>query len=294
MTHRYGIAEWYGRPFLKLVPSKRQEFARIASRATSNKQGIPPCPFQKDRPPCSKHGGVCSLVKYEKAGKGRIAKAVGEAAIVCPKRFDEGNILVQWLAEIVELSEDEVVVAREVAFMQGTVTKRAAGKLDLVVAWKRQDGIQWYGLEIQAVYFSGRGMKTQFEALLRDRARKPPFPNEVRRPDWRSSSAKRLMPQLHVKAPTVRRWGSKLAIAVDRPFFEAIGGPSPQPAKELGDGDIIWMVPKLNRGKEGQYRLVRGHWEMLTLEQSSAKLLAAKTMAQADFEDALMDRLFLD
>jgi len=28
------------------------------------------------------------------------------------------------------------------------------------------------------------------------------------------------MPQLQVKVPTLRRWASKLAVAVDRPFFE--------------------------------------------------------------------------
>ena len=294
MTHRYGIAEWYGHPFLKLAPSRRQKFARVALQNTSEKQGIPPCPFQKNQPPCSKRGGVCSIVKYEKDPKDKISKIAGEPVIVCPKRFEEGNILVEWLAKIVGLPEQGAILGREVSFMKSTVTAQPAGKLDLVVAWKRRQGIRWYGLEIQAVYFSGLGMQTQFQALLHDRARKPPYPDKVRRPDWRSSSAKRLMPQLHIKAPTVRRWGSKLAVAVDDSFFNAIGGPSEDPAKELGDGDIIWLVPKLSLGKDGRYRLVHGHWEMLTLEKSSAKLLAAKTMSQVDFEDALMSKLFLD
>ena len=63
------------------------------------------------------------------------------------------------------------------------------------------------------------GMRTEFERLALDADKLPPSPNAVRRPDWRSSSAKRLMPQLQIKAPTLRRWGTKLAVAVDMPFL---------------------------------------------------------------------------
>ena len=52
-------------------------------------------------------------------------------------------------------------------------------------------------------------MSSQFEILAADEDVVPPYPDHTRRPDWRSSSAKRLMPQLQVKVPTVRRWNSK-------------------------------------------------------------------------------------
>ncbi len=100
----------------------------------------------------------------------------------------------------------------------------------------------WYGLEIQAVYFSGPAMQSDFTRLLASTATVPPAPAAVRRPDWRSSSAKRLMPQLQIKAPTLRRWGTKLAVAVDLPFFNAIGGPSDNPSRDLDDGDIVWLI----------------------------------------------------
>ena len=103
-------------------------------------------------------------------------------------------------------------------------------------------------------------MRSELESL-RDKQPTPPFPDAIRRPDWRSSSAKRLMPQLQIKAPTLRRWGSKIAVAVDRPFFDAIGGPSPAPSRDLNDGDIIWLAPELVRDGE-RNRLVRGHWEV--------------------------------
>lgn len=134
-------------------------------------------------------------------------------------------------------------------------------------------------------------MPSEFERLLSDDGAEPPFPNAIRRPDWRSSSAKRLMPQLLIKAPTVRRWGTKIAVAVDKPFFAEMGGPSHRVRQDLGDGDIIWMIPELRRDPADRYRLTRGHWEVLTLEESCERLLAAETIRQDAFERALAGRL---
>ncbi len=182
-------------------------------------------------------------------------------------------------------------MAREIPFMESIITNKPAGKIDLVVARTAADRLEWYGLEIQAVYFSGPGMASEFQQLLTDDNPSPPYPTGVRRPDWRSSSAKRLMPQLQVKVPTLRRWSSKMAVAVDQPFFDSIGGPSPSYSRDLNDGDIIWLAPVLSRQEDGQYRLERGHWEVLTLEDSSAKLLAARTMQRSEFEAVLRNKL---
>ena len=135
-------------------------------------------------------------------------------------------------------------------------------------------------------------MTSQFEILRNDNHRTPPYPDQVRRPDWRSSSAKRLMPQLQIKAPTVRRWQTKIAVAVDRPFFASIGGPSPNPSQDINDGDIIWLIPELvPNDDDGHYHLTRGNWEVLTLEESTDKLLAARTISRDAFEASLLDKL---
>ena len=156
--------------------------------------------------------------------------------------------------------------------MRSPATGRAAGRIDLVIA-QDGDASAWFGLEVQAVYFSGKGMQADFELLLTSDGKKPPKPTAIRRPDWRSSSAKRLMPQLQVKGPTLRRWGTKLAVAVDLPFFEAIGGPTPTPSRDLNDGDIVWLVPHI----DPDHRLTTHHWEVLSLEASCEKLLSAET-----------------
>ncbi len=176
--------------------------------------------------------------------------------------------------------------------MQSISTGKPAGKIDLVIGRIAANELRWYGLEIQAVYFSGPGMSSQFEILRDDSSAMPPYPDRVRRPDWRSSSAKRLMPQLQIKAPTVRRWQTKIAVAVDRPFFASSDGPSSNPSRDINDGDIIWLVPELicNDATE-HYQLTRGHWEVLTLEESTDKLLAARTVSRDSFEATLINKL---
>ena len=269
MTERYGISEWFGLPFAPLSPTDRQALAQAALGRTAP----PPCPFQRDLPACSKRGGVCSI----QAGN-------AQPVITCPSRFDDGDLLPIWLARIVGFPD--VYLATEVPFMRSPSTGRAAGRIDLVVA-RDGDASSWFGLEVQAVYFSGKGMQADFELLLENNETKPPEPTALRRPDWRSSSAKRLMPQLQVKGPTLRRWGTKLAVAVDLPFFEAIGGPTGKPSQDMNDGDIVWLVPRIT----ADYQLVEHHWEVLSLEESSDKLLSAETVKRQEFEAALRTKL---
>ena len=286
MKVRYGIAEWYGEPFAHMPPDRRQELARVAL----DPDAVPPtCPFQQGDSPCRKRGGVCSIQHYRKRSgphDDRIGERTGTPVITCPRRFDQGNLVPKWLAQVVGFDEAKSFLAREVPFMHSPSTGRPAGRIDLVLANSNEDFV-WFGLEIQAVYFSGMGMRTEFERLARDAYKLPPSPNAVRRPDWRSSSAKRLMPQLQIKAPTLRRWGTKLAVAVDMPFFKAIGGPSRKVSQDLDEGDIIWLVPQIST----EYRLEDVHWEVLSLEASGDKLLAAKTVKRGEFEEALRAKL---
>ena len=272
------MGEWYGEDFATMPPQRRQELAVVAQG-----EGVPPiCPYRRGAPICSKKGGTCTIQEYEIVD-GRISANIGDPVIVCPYRFNEADVIPRWLAEIAGF--ELVYLAREVPFMREPQSGRGAGRIDLVLA-SNQDATDWFGLEIQAVYFSGPGMAADWELLSTDDGVAAPQPTARRRPDWRSSSAKRLMPQLEVKAPTLRRWGKKLAVAVDWPFFEAIGGASPRPSHDINEGDIIWLIPRLSNG-----RLERCHWEVLSLEDSSHKLLAAEPVRREDFEIDLRRKL---
>lgn len=85
--------------------------------------------------------------------------------------------------------------------------------------------------------------------------------------------------------------GAKLAVAVDAPFFASLGGPSLKPSRDLADGDIICLVPELKVDEGGRHRLMRGHWEVLTLEKSSDKALVAQTVSRKAFEYTLRNTL---
>ena len=289
MSERYGIAEWYGYGFLGLTPSQRDDLGNRALGADAAEQ--PPCPYQEGLPKCGKKGGVCGLRKYSGNG-GRVAEGRGGMVVTtCPRRFEQDGVVFHWLADILGLDPRNAGLAREVPFMANTRTGKPAGKIDIVIGEPAHHGLVWHGLEIQAVYFSGPGMRDDFLTLSNDKGDRPKYPGAVRRPDWRSSSAKRLLPQLQIKAPTLRRWAAKMAVCVDRGFFDSIGGPSERPRQDLDSGDIIWMIPELVETSKGAFRLTRGYWEVLTLEESEVKLQSAKTVTRSEFEDSLRARL---
>ena len=278
---KYGIMEWFGEPFASMPPSRRQELAQAAM-----KQKKPPaCPFQPGAVACGKKGGVCSIQQYERDGD-RVGNAVGNPVIMCPKRIEQDGAVLEYLANVVGFDKSEAFIAREVPFMNSPATNRPAGLIDLVLADEAK-GLKWVGLEIQSVYFSGPGMQTEFECLLHDDGNTPPYPDKNRRPDWRSSSAKRLMPQLLIKVPMLRQWGKKLAVAVDVDFFEAIGGASDKPSHDTDDGDIIWLVVEITKERN----LVVRHWEVLPLDESSEKLRAADMIKRREFEERLRAKL---
>lgn len=279
MIERYNIAEWFGEPFASMTPQRRQQLAAVAIDKTL----APLCPFQRGEKQCKKKGGVCSMQRYQHR-EGRIDKPIGTPVIMCPKRFNQFDLTPQWLKDIVKF--DEVFLAPEVPIMRSPSTGKSAGRLDFVLA-RDDTATQWFGLEIQAVYFSGKKMATDFERLLKDSGHPPPEPTELRRPDWRSST-KRLMAQLQTKAPTLKKWGTKLAVAVDQPFFQSIGGKSEAASQDLNKGSIIWLIPRISR----KFQLERFHWEVMSLEDSSVKLLSAEdTVTREEFEAVLRKKL---
>jgi hypothetical protein len=115
---------------------------------------------------------------------------------------------------------------------------KPVGRIDTILVHPNEQQL-WCALEIQAVYFSGKGMGTHL-AQYKDPTTVPVFPDKVRRPDFRSSGPKRLMPQLQTKVPTLRRWGKKMAVVIDKPFLNSLG--KLQRVKFVSNSDIVWFV----------------------------------------------------
>jgi hypothetical protein len=115
------------------------------------------------------------------------------------------------------------------------------------------------------------------------------YPAGQRRPDYRSSGPKRLMPQLQIKVPTLRRWGRKMAVVVDRAFFDSIG--EMDNVADLSNADVAWFIVRFEE-IEGQTktRLVRDEVRYTTLERSVEGLTGGKPVPRSVFEDRINEK----
>lgn len=117
--------------------------------------------------------------------------------------------------------------------------QRKIGKIDFLIGKLDPTGrpTDFAALEVQAVYFSGSEVRTAMKQYLRSGALTS---DGYRRPDWRSSIQKRLMPQLSLKVPLFRRWGKKFFVATDRSFFEQI--PAMRTVRTLANSEVSWLI----------------------------------------------------
>ena len=244
MRTRYSIGEWYGRPFDLLSPTERYDQAKLEV-GTAGLTGLN-CPFQRGRV-CNKKGGVCSLRRYEQTGSGAVTPA-GPLVTTCPNRFLEDNIVFRWIAETVLQTSDPLILG-QIGFLDRLResekevdgdSRDFIGRIDNVLVHPTRQPIDWCAVELQAVYFSGRSMSREFAALAKQEYPDLPFPAAHRRPDWRSSGPKRLLPQLETKVPTIRTWGKKMAVLIDEAFFASLIGL--QRERYLSNAEIAWFV----------------------------------------------------
>jgi hypothetical protein len=142
---------------------------------------------------------------------------------------------------------------------------------------------------MQAVYFSGAKFEHDF-AIMRDwHGPGIPMPPLQRRPDFRSSGPKRLMPQLQTKVPTLRRWGKKMAVVVDKAFWEALA--EMRRARDLSNADIIWFVVDFDGPVNGRYILKRHEAVFTTLENAVEGLTGGTPVSLEQFEQAIRQKL---
>lgn len=191
------------------------------------------CPFRKTK--CNKSSlkdpiGICSLTDGV------------NATAVCPVRFLEGARLFSDAGKHAFGPGVEVAVVPEVRILRvkdKNGKNKKIGKVDYLLAQLNTEGkpVDFCALEVQAVYFSGKGIR---EALHRFLAKGVLNAESKRRPDYRSSAQKRLMPQLSVKVPVFRRWGKRFFVAVDAQFFGAL--PKFKRVSTIENSEITWLV----------------------------------------------------
>jgi hypothetical protein len=281
---RYGIGELFGENLEGLSWNDIQRLGHLALESEKPK----PCRFRGSS--CHKAGGVCTLRLYEKRGEMALPCS-DDLVTICPSRFLENGIVFSWVAREI-LKAASPIVLSELPFLVSKSGKREkpVGKIDNVLVVPKRGHLNWCALEMQAVYFSGKAMRSDFNLMKNLRKEGIPFPTEQRRPDFRSSGPKRLMPQLQVKVPTISRWGKKTAVVVDLPFWESVG--EMIEVGNISNCDIAWFVVNYKKNSSTKQFEIREHsLHLTTLERAVEGLTGGVPTSLEAFEADIRRRL---
>lgn len=194
------------------------------------------CPFHNKVPNCTKDKvknplGVCSIY------------GDGSPVVICPIRFRENWTIVEDAAEFFfpEGTDWTSLVEVRLKDKRG----KSAGNIDMVLVAHDGNGriIDYGALEVQAVYISGN-LRDIYDSYISDVENYLThlWDGKIPRPDYLSSSRKRLAPQLIFKGGILKSWGRKTAVALNAGFYGTLPK-LPQVNKE--DADIAWFVYSL-------------------------------------------------
>lgn len=309
----YGIAEWYGHLYRGLSNAERAEFSNADHR-------VKPCRFMADTPQlapkkgafCNKKNGVCSIRNFSDQAD---AITFGPITATCPTRFLEGGLIVREIGKLL-LGTDKPRLVKEIPFLKRTpaepladvvedpltdsddtadgsdagIGKEDVGRIDLVCVHPDLDPFNWCAVEMQAVYFSGGALSKDFPAIRSYSGNGIPMPGAGRRPDFRSSGPKRLMPQLQIKVPTLRRWGRKMAVVIDKPFFDSLG--HMDRVSHVSNSDIAWIIVRFDDVETGgTAKMALDDIVLTTLERAVEGLTAGVPAALPEFEQKILGKL---
>ncbi len=247
------------------------------------------CPFNNKVPNCTKDKakdplGVCSIYHEN------------HAVITCPIRFREDWVIADDAASFFFKKRTTWSSLTEVRLNDSA--GKSAGNIDVVlVAYDATGRVYDFGaLEIQAVYISGN-VREPFEYFMQDPrgrasmdwSKEPNYP----RPDYLSSSRKRLAPQLLFKGGILHSWGKKIAVALNKSFFATL--PSLKRVSRSA-ADVAWFVYDLEmetiKGQRPRRYLLKKVDEIFTgFEPALLSLTTPSPGSVEDFMKLLQEKL---
>ena len=232
-------------PLAEVFGHLPSDFSTKAQRFRKNRL----CPFNNKVPNCTKDKakdplGVCSVMHE------------GEPTITCPIRFREDWLITEDAAAFFFSEETAWTSLTEVRLPDAD--GKSAGNIDIALVAYDQNGrvFDFGSLEIQAVYISGN-VRDPFAHYMQDAQtnynmnwrNEPNYP----RPDFLSSSRKRLAPQLMFKGGILHQWKKKMAVALDSHFFNTL--PVLDEVRKE-EADIAWLIYDLVLAdKNSRYKL---------------------------------------
>lgn len=209
------------------------------------------CPYGNNVPSCTKDKakdplGVCSVL-YD---------SQRPPTVTCPVRFRENWVIAADAAQFFFPPGTTWTSLLEVKLKD--IDGRAAGNIDLVLVSYDDKGriLDFGAVEIQSVYISGN-IRRPFDAYMRNPSQGAAFDwsgqSLYPRPDFLSSSRKRLVPQLMYKGSILGEWRKKQVVVLDRAFFDTL--PALQNIPE-DKADLAWLIYELQKDETtGQYKL---------------------------------------
>ncbi|HZP82118.1 MAG TPA: NotI family restriction endonuclease [Chthonomonadaceae bacterium] len=268
------LAEVFGFPTDNLTPE--------AERYRNNRL----CPFNNTSPNCTKSSaenplGVCSVF------------GAGDQVIVtCPVRFREEWRIATDAAEFFFPSG-----ARWTALTEVQLSDRAgksAGNIDVVLLSYDPIGriLDYGALEVQAVYISGN-VRTPFEHYMEDPAARANMDwrkqRNYPRPDYLSSSRKRLAPQLIYKGGILNAWNRKMAVALNTSFYNTL--PALEEV-ERTEADIAWLIYDLQLDTaQNRYRLTHHKTAYTRFEPALLRITRSEAGDESLFVKQLQTQL---
>lgn len=265
------LAEVFGFPVNNLSPeAERVRRGRLCPFMDPNRSELLTCNKDKKDDPL----GTCSIMDGD------------TPTITCPVRFRQDWLIARDAAEFFGFAPGTWIALPEVRL--NDKNGRSAGNIDVVVACHDSQGhiLDFGSLEVQAVYISGN-VRQPFEHYMADREGRKDmiWTGTSVRPDYLSSSRKRLLPQLVYKGRILKSWGKKQAVALHKNFFATLPESPTVPPREA---EVAWLVYDLRKSTNAdRYDLVLDEVIYTEFEPALLKITSPEAGPMGNFMDIL-------
>ena len=199
------------------------------------------CPFNNIVSNCTKNSiefplGVCSL------------NHKGKQVIICPIRFREDWTIISDAANFIFDGKSTWTHVGEVRLKDKH--SKSAGNIDYVLVSYDEKGrvLNFGSLEVQAVYISGN-LTGPFTSYLENPTAEFSWTEAFKfpKPDYLSSSRKRLIPQIIAKGSILKQWNKKQVVALQSAFYNTL----PElPVFERSESDFAFFLYDLVPDKD--------------------------------------------
>lgn len=234
------------------------------------------CPFNNKVPSCTKDKannplGVCSVHHNN------------HPIVTCPVRFREDWFIIENAAKFAFPEKAKWTSLTEVKLNDRN--GQSAGNIDFVLVAYDDKGrlTDFMSLEVQGVYISGN-LRNPFDAYLENPSTDFAWSSGYNspKPDYLSSSRKRLIPQMLYKGGILKSWNKKQAVALQKTFFNTL---PVLPTVDKEAADIAWFLYDLiHDDKQNRFRLTLVETVYTSFEPA---LLRVTTPEPGDITDFL-------